>query len=212
VASSYNYDVEFMKNIVLIATVCIAPVACVSCSGSTSAPAKKEAAAATPVAPAIPADIQAAADAALGADTNVLAFGDLAKNGHQQILAVNRVKSAPEKAIAGIAAMRVAVIENDGGTWKEIFRCDGHLKNGRGFMGGTPLSPVGGWRLQYEQDPQKGLQMYFTPIAKPVGGYIQTIGVRWNPQGKRYQSLDRNYEQFLGEVPALDTPQSQLHE
>jgi hypothetical protein len=200
-----------MKNIALISAACAVAMACVSCSGSSSAPAKKEAAAAA-VAPAIPADIQAAADTALGADTDVLAFGDLAKNGHQQILAVNRVKSTPETAIAGIAAMRVAVIENEGSAWKEIFRCDGHLKNAHGFMGGTPLSPVGGWRLQYEQNAQKGLQMYFTPIAKPVGGYIQTIGVRWNPQVKRYQSLDRNYDQFLGEVPALDAPQSQLHE
>lgn len=201
-----------MKNIALIATSLVVAMACVACSSSTSTPAKKETAAVVPPAPAIPADIQAAADAALGADTDVLAFGDLAKNGHRQILAVNRVKASPEKAIAGIAAMRVAVIENDGGTWKEIFRCDGHLKNAHGFMGGTPLSPVDGWRLQYEQNAQKGLQMYFTPIAKPVGGYIQTIGVRWNPEVKRYQSLDRNYEQFLGEVPALDTPQSQLHE
>jgi hypothetical protein len=201
-----------MKKTTLIATAIIAAIACVSCSGSSSAPTKQQTEAVRPAAPAIPADIQAAADAALGADTDVLLFGDLAKNGHQQILAVNRVKATPETAIAGIAAVRVAVIESDGGTWKEIFRCDGHLKNAHGFMGGTPLSPVGGWRLQYEQDPQKGLQMYFTPIAKPVGGYIQTIGVRWNPQAKRYQSLDRNYGQFLGEVPSLDTPQSQLHE
>lgn len=201
-----------MKKFALIAAAFAVAIASVSCSGSSSAPAKKEATQAASAAPAIPADIQAAADAALGADTDVLVFGDLAKNEHQQILAVNRVKSTPETAIAGIAAVRVAVIENDGGTWKEIFRCDGHLKNAHGFMGGTPLSPVGGWRVQYEQDAQKGLQMYFTPITKPVGGYIQTIGVRWNPQVKRYQSLDRNYEQFLGEVPALDTPQSQLHE
>jgi hypothetical protein len=210
--SGYNCVVVLMKKTALIATSLIVAIACVACSSSTSTPATKETAAVVPPAPAIPAEIQAAADAALGTDTDVLVFGDLAKNGHQQILAVNRVKASPEKAIAGIAAMRVAVIENDGGTWKEIFRCDGHLKNAHGFMGGTPLSPVDGWRLQYEQNAQKGLQMYFTPIAKPVGGYIQTIGVRWNPEVKRYQSLDRNYEQFLGEVPALDTPQSQLHE
>ena len=201
-----------MNKNALFAAACVTAVVCVSCSGTTSAPARKEAATAAHAPPVMPADIQAAADAVLGADTDVLVFGDLAKNGYQQILAVNRVKSSPETAIAGIAAMRVAVIENDGGAWKEIFRCDGHLKNAHGFMGGTPLSPVGGWRLQYEQNAQKGLQMYFTPIAKPVGGYIQTIGVRWNPQVKRYQSLDRNYDQFLGEVPALDTPQSQLHE
>jgi hypothetical protein len=201
-----------MKRNALIATAFTAAIACLSCSGSSSSPAKKEVATTAPVAPGIPVDIQAAADAALGADTDVLVFGDLAMNGHQQILAVNRVKSTPETRIAGIAALRVAVIENDGGTWKEIFRCEGHLRNAHGFMGGTPLSPVNGWRLQYEQNAEKGLQMYFTPIAKPVGGYIQTIGVRWNPAVKRYQSLDRNYEQFLGEVPSLDTPQSQLHE
>jgi hypothetical protein len=201
-----------MRKIALTWAVWVLAMACAACSGSSSAPAKREAAALAPAAPAVPADIQAAADAALGADTDVLVFGDLAKNGHRQILAMNRVKSTPEAAVAGIAATRVAVIENDGNNWKEIFRCDGHLKNAHGFMGGTPLSPVGEWRLQYEEDAQKGLQMYFTPIAKPVGGYIQTIGVRWNPQEKRYQSLDRSYDEFLGEVPALDTPQSQLHE
>jgi hypothetical protein len=202
-----------MKNTGLIAAATFAALACASCSSSTSSTpsAKTESAAKVPVAPAIPAEIQTAADAALGTDTDILVFGDLARNGHQQILAVNRVKSTPQTAIAGIAAMRVAVLEDDGGTWKEIFRCDEHLKNVKGFMGGTPLSPVNGWRVQYEQNAEKGLQMYFTPIAKPAGGYIQTIGVRWNPQVKRYQSLDRNYEQFLGEVPALDTPQSQLH-
>lgn len=203
-----------MKTLILISAMSIVALTCASCSSSTSptSSAKTESTAKTASAPAIPADIQAAADAALGTDTDVLVYGDLAKNGHQQIVAINRVKSSAQTAIAGIAAMRVAVLENDGGTWKEIFRCDEHLKNTHGFMGGTPLSPVEGWRLQYEQNAEKGLQMYFTPIAKPAGGYIQTIGVRWNPQVKRYQSLDRNYEQFLGEVPALDTPQSQLHQ
>jgi hypothetical protein len=172
---------------------------------------KAEAAAPAPAAPVIPADVQAAADASLGSDTDVLVFGDLARNGHRQVLAVNRVKGNQQMAAAGTLVSRVAVIENEGVAWKEVFRCDEHLKNTEGFLGGTPLSPVNGWRLQYEQDARKGLQMYFTPIAKPAGGYIQTIGVRWNPQVKRYQSLDRTYEQFLGEVPTLETPQSQLH-
>jgi hypothetical protein len=39
---------------------------------------------------------------------------------------------------------------------------------------------------------------------------VQTLGVRWNPNVKRYQSLDRTFEQFQGEVPALETPQSQI--
>jgi len=202
-----------MKKLVLIAVSAIAAAVHGGCGGSQTSPAGKPATAtAAPVTPAIPADIQSAAEGSLGSETDVLAFGDLAKNGRQQILAVNRVKATPQTAMAGTLVLRAAVIEHDGGAWKEIFRCDEHLKNTKGFMGGTPLSPVTGWRLQYEQDAQKGLQMYFTPIAKPVGGYIQTIGVRWNPETKRYQSLDRNFDQFLGEVPALDTPQSQLHQ
>lgn len=203
-----------MKNISLITASGIMAVICAAASAcsQTSPPAKQVAATAGPAAPAIPAEIQIAADNALGTDTDVLLFGDLAKNGHQQILAVNRVKATPQTAMAGILVMRLAVLENEAGTWKEIFRCDDHLKNTKGFMGGTPLSPVTGWRLQHEQDAEKGLEMYFTPMAKPAGGYIQTIGVRWNPANKRYQSLDRNFDQFLGEVPALDTPQSQLHQ
>jgi len=203
---------SLMKKAALIAAAGIVAIACASCSGSPStAPAKAEAAAPAAAAPAIPADVQAAADATLGTDTDVLVFGDLAKNGHRQALAVNRVKGNQQMAAAGTLVSRAAVIENDGVNWKELFRCDEHLKNTEGYLAGTPLSDVNGWRLQYEQDAQKGLQMYFTPIAKPAGGYIQTIGVRWNPQTKRYQSLDRTYEQFLGEVPALETPQSQLH-
>ena len=64
---------------------------------------------------------------------------------------------------------RAVVLENDGGRWKEMFRCDEHLQNPKGYLGGTPLAPVNGWRLQYEQDDDKGLQMYFTPLAKPAG-------------------------------------------
>ena len=38
------------------------------------------------------------------------------------------------------------------------------------------------------------------------------IGVRWNPQTKRYQSLDRTYEHFLLEQPMMGgTPKSVLH-
>jgi hypothetical protein len=179
-----------------------------SCGGSAPAPAKAESAA--PVAPAIPADLQSATQVTLGAEAEVLVYGDLAKNGHQQVLAINRVKANPETVAAGILVTRAAVLENGGAAWKELFRCDEHLKNTNGFLGGTPLSPVAGWKLQYEQDPQKGLVLYFTPLEKPVGGYVQTLGVRWNPKVKRYQSLDRSFDQFLNEVPALETPQSQL--
>ncbi|HTV59024.1 MAG TPA: hypothetical protein VMJ93_09125 [Verrucomicrobiae bacterium] len=183
----------------------------VSCGGS-SAPtdAKPGPSAAAPAQPAIPADVQTAAESVLGNEAEVLAFGDLARTGSDQFLAVNRLKAAPEGAVPGTLITRLAVVEKDGGKWKEVLRCDEHLKNTHGYLGGTPLAEVPAWRLQYEQDAQKGLMLYFTPLAKPAGGYIQTIGVRWNPKVNRYESLDRNYEAFLGETQQLATPQSVL--
>lgn len=196
-----------MRIVPAIIAIGLLMLAASACGLGGPEPAKTQAA---PAAPAIPADVQSAAESALGSETDVLVFGDLSKTGRKQILAINRLKASAQGYFTGTLVTRVVVIENDGGTWKEIFRCDEHLKNTHGFLGATPLTAVGGWKLQYDQDAQKGLEMYFTPLAKPEGGYIQTIGVRWNPQAKRYQSLDRSYEQFLGEVPALETPLSPL--
>lgn len=179
---------------------------CASCGDSKPQSAKTDA----PAAPAIPADYQAAADKSLGSETEVLLFGDLAKNEHVQVLAANRIKVTPDGSAPGTLVMRAAIIESDNGSWKEIFRCDEHLQNTKGFLGGIPLAPVNGWRLQIEQDAVKGLVMYFTPLAKPAGGYVQTIGVRWNSKVERYESLDRNFQEFLTEVPALETPESQI--
>lgn len=195
-----------MRRIACIAAIAAVAIALISCGDSKPQPAKVAASAP----PAIPADYQSAADKSLGSETEVLLFGDLSKDGHTQVLAVNRIKVTPEGAAPGTLVMRAALIENDNGAWKEIFRCDEHLQNTKGFLGGIPLAPVNGWRLQTEQDAEKGLEMYFTPLAKPAGGYVQTIGVRWNSKEARYQSLDRNFTQFLTEVPALETPESQI--
>jgi hypothetical protein len=188
----------------------IAGTSCGSNSSKPSEASKPEPAEAKPAAPAVPEDVQKAAEAALGSETDVLLFGDLAKNGNQEAMAVNRLKATPQTSAVGTLVTRAVVIENDSGKWKELFRCDEHLKNTNGYLAGTPLAGVNGWRLQYEQEADKGLEMYFTPIAKPAGGYIQTIEVRWNPKVKRYQSLDRNFQNFAGEAPALETPQSEL--
>jgi hypothetical protein len=155
---------------------------------------------------AVPQDIQDAATAALGADTEVLLHGDLAMNSHDQILAINRVKGGKDAKIPGNMATRVVILEKAGGVWKQVFLCDQYLKNPKGFLGGTPLSGVPAWRLQFEQNADKGLILYFTPLEKPAGGYVFTIGVRWNAKVKRYQSLDRTYENFLGETPAINKP------
>jgi hypothetical protein len=176
----------------------------------TATPAAAEAA--KPATPAIPEEIQSAAESLLGTETQVLLFGDLAKNGKQQFLAANVVpKTSKNNNIVGTIITRAVVGENQDGKWSEIFRCDEHLKNAKGFLGLTPLSPVTGWRIQYEQDPVRGLQLYFTPLASAADPHVLPIGVRWNPQVKRYQTLDRTYEHFLNEAPTLGgTPKSTL--
>jgi hypothetical protein len=195
---------------IVLAVACLLP----GCGSDTPPAAKNESAApAKPAEPAVPEDITAAAQSLLGNETTVLLFGDLAKTGKQQFLAANVVPKTPKNNnIAGTIITRGVIGELQDGKWNEIFRVDEHLKNAKGFLGLTPLSPVAGWRIQYEQDPVKGLQVYFTPLASAADPHVLPIGVRWNPKVKRYQTMDRNYEQFMGESPTLGggVPRSQL--
>lgn len=173
-------------------------------------PAKEQPPVAKPAAPSMPLEFQAAAEASLGAEAEVLAHGDLSLSGNPQVLVINRLKTTPKGVAPGILFTRAVILGKEGDKWQEIFRCDEHLKNQKGFLGATPLVPITGWRLQQEQNKEKGLVMYFTPIQQPASGTIQPIGVRWNPKVKRYQSLDRNYQNFLGEVAALEKPETYL--
>jgi hypothetical protein len=160
--------------------------------------------------PAVPEDIQLATKALLGSESQVLAFGDLAKNGKQEFLAADVVPKTPTNNLPGTIVTRVVVAENTDGKWAEVLRCDEHLKNQKGFLGLTPLVPVTGWRLQYEQNEEKGLQLYFTPLKGAIDTHVLPIGVRWNPATKRYQSLDRTYEHFLLESPSMQDARSTL--
>ena len=187
----------------LISTLVSCTLLLVAACSQPAPPRPQPEVAQKPPEPVIPPEIIAVAESALGSEAEVLTFGDLARTGGQQVLVVNRLKKAPSGAVPGILVTRVAIVEKEGEKWKELFRCDEHLKNPKGFLAATPVAPVPGWRLQYEESPQKGLSLYFTPLQQPVGSYIQTIGVRWNPKAKRYQSLDRSFEQFLGETPTL---------
>lgn len=163
-----------------------------------------------PAEPAVPEDIQLATKALLGSESQVLAFGDLAKNGKQEFLAANVVPKTPTNNLPGTIVTRVVVAENTDGQWAEVLRCDEHLKNQKGFLGLTPLVPVTGWRLQYEQNDEKGLQLYFTPLKGASDTHVLPIGVRWNPATKRYQSLDRTYEHFLLESPSMQDARATL--
>lgn len=176
----------------------------------TEAPKPAAEAVAKPAEPAIPDEIQSAAESLLGNETQVLLFGDLAKNGKQEFLAANVVPKTPTNNLPGTIVTRAVVAENSDGKWSEVLRCDEHLKNQKGFLGLTPLTSVSGWRLQYEQSDDKGLSLYFTPLKGVTDSHVLPIGVRWNPQTKRYQSLDRTYEHFLLESTSIEPTRSKL--
>jgi hypothetical protein len=209
-------ELTFMKKFGVLIVIASIAISVAGCGGTAPTSPKPESAAApataptVPATPAVPDDVQKAAEKSLGAETDVLLFGDLAKSGAQQALAVNKIKALPPGVPRGNVITRAVILEKDGNSWKEILRCDEHLENPKGFLGGTPLAPVNGWRMQAEQDPDKGLLLYFTPLQAPKGGYAVPVEVRWNAKAKRYQSMDRSFENFLGELPALETPESQV--
>jgi hypothetical protein len=158
-----------------------------------------------PAAPEYPESLVAAAEEMLGLEAEILEHGDLAMTGRPQALIIQRLKARPEGAPPGTLLSRAAVLEEQAdATWRQIFLCDRHLRNLEGYMGGTPLAPVPAWRLQHEISAEHGLVMYFTPLAAPAGGHIVTLGVRWNPRVRRYQTLDREFRSFQNEAPTLE--------
>jgi hypothetical protein len=187
----------------------VALAALLSGCGSETPKAAEEAAK-KPREPAVPEEFQAAASAVLGTDAQVLLFGDLAKNGKQQVLTANVVPNTPKSIVAGTVVTRAVIAENDDGKWVELMRADEHLKNQKGFLALTPLTPVSGWKLQYETNPEQGMSLYFTPLKTGSNERTLPIAVRWNPASQRYQSMDPSYQHFLNEAPTLEKPRSML--
>ena len=186
----------------------VLPLGLSGCGAEAPKPAAQ--AESKPAEPAVPEEIQSAAESLLGSQAQVLVFGDLAKNGKQEFLAANVVPKTPTNNLPGTIVTRAVVVENSEGKWAEVLRCDEHLKNQKGFLGLSPLTAITGWRLQYEQSDDKGLQLYFTPLKGVNDSHVLPIGVRWNPKMQRYQSLDRAYEHFLIESPTLEAPRSSV--
>jgi hypothetical protein len=167
-------------------------------------------------------ETQRVAEAAMGKAAEVLAHGDLARNGLEQILIVNRLANtsggAAGPANSAVRITRAAIVEKNGEQWTEILRCDEHLKNPHGYLGNSPLSRVSGWRLEYDPGAKQGLEMKFTPAGPetdrlPAGDGEspgKSVTVRWNTKVKRYQSLDQSQERYLSEIPTLETPQTTL--
>ncbi len=192
-----------VRPLVLVASFAtLGLVACDSPAPKPPAEAEKK-----PAEPAVPEDVQEAAKKFLGADAQVLLFGDLAKNGKQQFLAANVVPNTPKSVIAGTVVTRAVVAEDDDGKWEELVLCDEYLKNQKGYLGLTPLTAVTGWKLQYEDTNNQGLTLYFTPVqANNNNQKTLPIAVKWNPAVKRYQSMDPSYQHFLGEAATLEGP------
>ena len=178
---------------------------------------------ANPDTPGEASETQRIAGAALGKQAEVLAHGDLARNGLEQLLVVNRFANAKNGSAGAVSASamfitRAAVLEKNNGKWAEVLRCDEHLKNPNGYLGGSPAERVTGWRLEYATDTSQGLEIRFTPADVDAGkqesdtgeSASQTVVVRWNTKAKRYQSLDRSHKMYLNEAPTLETPQSIL--
>lgn len=177
--------------------------------GSSSTPPSGETAA-KPAESAVPPDIQSAADAFLGKETTVLTFGDLAKTGYRQLLAANVVPKTPRNNLPGTIVTRAVLAEETDGNWHELVRCDEHLKNEKGYLGGSPIDPVAGWRVQFEKNDVEGFHLYLTPVRGNDDPHVLPLAVRWNSAVKRYQTLDRNYEHFLSEAPSLGAVRSHL--
>ena len=182
---------------------------------------------------AVPPEMKTVAGMLLGSGAEVVAFGDFAGNGHEQALVVNRIVSAPGATggtirgsalpqTAAVPFTRATVIEHDGARWIEVLRCDEHLTNPKGFLSGTPLSPVTGWSVQLHAAGrgEKGAredkhavgavqEFTFAPL-QTSGTTAPPIVVKWNARVNRYQAFDRANQQFLGEVASLEMPASKL--
>jgi hypothetical protein len=168
-------------------------------------------------------EAQRVAEAALGKAAVVLAHGDLARNGLEQILIANRQTATPGGTAgtlnpAAVMITRAVIVEKKDERWTEILRCDEHLKNPLGYLGNSPRARVSGWRLEFDPDAKQGLEMKFTPAdpetdRQPAGDgelTAKSVLVRWNTKVKRYQSLDQSEGLYLSEIPTLETPQTTL--
>jgi hypothetical protein len=201
----------------LVGTTALLLASCNSAQQTTPAEA-----AAPPAGAEMIAETQQVADAVLGKQAEILAHGDLARNGSEQLLVVNRLGKAAHGAVepgdsSEIFVTRAVIVEKDNGKWAEVLRGDEHLKNPNGYLGGVPAAPVTGWRLDLKPDSDQGLELRFTPAetgevrsSDAVGMGSHAIVIQWNKKAKRYQSLDQSHKGFLGEVPTLETPQSIL--
>ncbi len=187
-----------MRLVVLTGLVCVCALG-VACGSPAENSSSAGGAQKPPAAPAVPDDIADVAHGALGSEGEALAWGDLALDGRQQVLVVNRLSGAPGAQDGEIIFTRLAIVEIVDGNWMQVLLCDEHLKNQKGYLGGSPGEAISRWKLSFVKDPGKGLILSLAPMDQGSAAHAKTIRVRWNPQANRYQSLEGNSEHFAGD-------------
>ena len=90
-----------------------------------------------------PDEAREVADASLGKQAEILARGNLAQNGREQVLVINRfsagAQASKESASSSpIFVTRAAILEKNDGKWAQVLLCDEHLKNPKGYLGRFP--------------------------------------------------------------------------
>lgn len=157
------------------------------------------------------AGVQAMAEKLFGPKVRVLLTGDLAHNGRYQVLVLDPRAASAGVSASSVAFWRAAILQKENTGWREVLRCDEYLKNSSGYLRGTPRAPVTGWQLQVSApDDKRGRELSFTPLQGQDIVPVPAIQVRWNPKVDRYQSFDVASKTFLGELPLLETPASEL--
>jgi hypothetical protein len=153
------------------------------------------------------------ANAVLGNGAEIIAQGDLARNGSEQLLVINRFGNATAHTNGNekddpdsIPITRAVIMEKNSGKWTEVLRCDERLKNPRGYLDGTHGLNITGWLIRFRTDAPQGIELQFTPLGSGSGA----IEVQWNANVKRFQSMDRIHKKFMGEDSALEPSPSIL--
>jgi hypothetical protein len=92
-------------------------------------------------------DARGVAEKSLGKQAEILAQGNLALNGLEQVLVVNRFSpgTTDGSKSSKVFVVRAAVLQREGGRWSEVLLCDEHLKNPYGYLGRSPAGRVNGW-------------------------------------------------------------------
>jgi len=148
------------------------------CQRSQPASGALESSESEPSSPA--SETQHLAEKALGPGAEIVARGNLARNGREQLLVIRQLRKlatadAGARDNARLFINQAVVLEKNGQRWSEVLRCDERVKNPRGYLGGTQAASAAGWLLRFVLDAPQGLRLEFTPASVNKQGPINRI-------------------------------------